>query len=239
MTELDAAVTRFARLADEAAGDEPVAACPGWTVTDLVTHLGSIHRWAAATLLSGGRDLPEPTPLVRTSLGDWYAGCAAALLTALDAVDPDEPVPNFARIDERARFWARRQLHETTVHAVDAAQAVGRFESAWGVSADVAADGIEEVLRVFFPRMTARGMRPDVRSRVRFDATDRFDSWITVPSGQPEGAPMLVHGNGDADTSVRGTTVELYLALWKRLPLGRLRYDSDDAHAVLAGPTVP
>ena len=237
--ELDDAVSRFAALADAVAGDEDVPSCPGWTTRDLIVHLGATHRWAAATLLSAQRLADAPSPVVHGSLGDWYAGCAAALLTAIDAVAPDEPIPNFARINETASFWARRQLHETTMHAVDLAQALGHGERQWDVGADVAADGVEEVLGVFFPRMTARGQRPDVRSRVRFDATDRFDSWIIVPSSTAVGPPLLKHGNGDADSSVRGTTVELYLALWNRIPTDRLRYDSDDARAVLEGPTVP
>lgn len=40
-----AQVERLVRDADLAAA---VAACPGWTAYDLVTHLGAIHRWAAA-----------------------------------------------------------------------------------------------------------------------------------------------------------------------------------------------
>ncbi len=237
--ELDDAVARFAALADDCTGDEDVPSCPGWKTRDLVIHLGSIHRWAAATLLSGSRNVEVPTPVVKGNLGDWYAGCAAALLTAIDAVDPAEPIPNFARVNETASFWARRQLHETTIHAVDLAQAVGHFEQNWKVVADVAADGVEEVLGTFFPRMTARGIKPDVRSRIRFDATDRYDSWIITPSTSDFSPPLLVHGSGDADGSVRGTTIELYLALWGRLPVGRLTYDSPDARAVLSGPTVP
>jgi len=237
--ELDDAVGRFATLADQVSGDELVPSCPDWTARDLIVHLGSIHRWAAATLLGGQRQVDRPTPLVTGTLGDWYAGCAAALLTAIDAVDPEEAIPNFARINETASFWARRQLHETTIHAVDLAQALGRFEQQWGVQADVAADGVEEVLGVFFPRMTARGQAPDVRERIRFDATDRFDSWIIRPASIAGGPPLLVHDSGDADSSVRGTTVELYLTLWGRLPAGRLTYDSDNARAVMSGPTVP
>ncbi len=239
LAELEAAVTRFVELADVSVGDEPVPSCPGWTTTDLVVHVGAIHRWAAATLLSGQRQAVEPTPLIRVPLAEWYSGCAAALLTALDAVDPDEPVPNFARLRETAAFWARRQLHEATVHAVDAAQALGRFEPEWGVTGDVAADGVEEVIGVFFPRMTARGQRPDVRARVRLDPIDRPESWIVAPSSTPTGPPVLVHVDGEADTTVRGTAGELYLALWGRLPDTRLSFDSPEGRAVLEGPTVP
>ena len=237
---LSDAMSRFADLVADADGDEPVLSCDGWTVQDLVLHLGSVHRMAAATVLSGARGLTEPAPLVRGSLADWYAGCAGALLSAVDAVDPDEPVPNFSRMRETAAFWTTRQLHETVVHAVDAGQALGGQEAGgqepWGVTPEVAAHGIEEVLGVWFPRMTARGERPDVRARVRLDSIDRDESWIIGPGSDPAGPPVQLHGTVDVDTSARGTTVELYLTLWGRLPIDRLSYDSPEARAVLAGP---
>lgn len=235
ISHLSASMSRFADLVAEAEGDEPVVSCDGWTVDDLVLHLGTMHRWAAAIVLSGARGLAEPAPLVRGPRAEWYVGCAAALLTALDAVDPDEPVPNFSRLRETAAFWTARQLHETTIHAVDAAQSLGANEP-WGVTPEVAAHGIDEVLGVFFPRMTALGRRPDVRVRVRLDAIDRYDSWITAPGSDPLGPPMQLHSNADADTSARGTTGELYLALWGRVPVDRLSYDSPEARAVFAGP---
>jgi hypothetical protein len=49
-----AQVERLVRDADLAA---PVAACPGWTVYELVTNLGAIHRWAAAATRTPRRRL--------------------------------------------------------------------------------------------------------------------------------------------------------------------------------------
>lgn len=242
-TELDhhallgAAVGRFASWAAGAGGDEPVPSCPGWTLFDLVEHLGTIHRWSASIVLSGQR-IPPPRPVVTDPPADWYAGTAAALLVALRAVDPEEPIPNFSRIDERAAFWPRRQLHETTVHAVDAAQALGLDETAWDVDPAIAADGVDEVLQVFFPRLTARGNRPDVRAPVRLVATDLDVSWVIAPGSDPDGPPVQRHAaTHDADDSVSGRAVDLYLGLWRRVGLDRLRIDGDAAHALMAGPT--
>lgn len=235
MMALSDAMTRFADRASQADGTEPVVCCPGWTMHDLVVHLGTVHRWSAAVVLSGMRGLPPPTPKIAGPLAEWYAGCGAALLTALQAVEPDEPIPNFSRLRETADFWVTRQLHETTIHAVDAAQTLGGSEP-WGVSSAVAASGIDEVLSVYFPRMTALGLRPDVRTRVRLDSIDEYASWIIAPGSDPTGSPVQLHSNSDAETSVRGTTVELYLALWGRIPADRLRYDSPEARAVFDGP---
>ncbi len=238
MLELGSAMSRFAELVGKAMGDEPVPACPGWTVHDLTTHLGAVHRWAAATVLSGQR-LQEPAPLVTEPIVEWYAGTATALLSALQAVSPDEPTPNFSYVNERAGFWSRRQMHETTVHTVDAAQALGLAEDEWAVASSVAADGIDEVLQVFFPRMTARKQRPDVRSRIRLVATDTQQSWLVAPGNGDSGPPLQLHPSLDADGSVSGTAVDLYLGLWKRLGPERLDFEGVDGRILFDGPTTP
>ncbi len=238
MNELGSAMSRFAELAGKAAGDESVPGCPDWTVRDLAIHLGTTHRWAAATVLSGQR-LPDPRPLVTEPIVEWYAGTATALLGALQAVNPDEPVPNFSYVDERASFWVRRQMHEATVHAVDAAQALGIDEQEWGLAPSIAADGVDEVLQIFFPRMTARKQRPDVRSRVRLVATDTQQSWLIAPGDGENGPPLQLHPSLDADQSVIGTAAELYLALWKRMGPERLEFQGVDGRILFDGPTTP
>ncbi len=239
LEQLGDAVARYAALlgsVDEEVLDHEVPACPGWSARDLTIHLGGVHRWAAAIVLSGSRVPDEPEPLVRGPLGAWYEGCAAALLTALRAVDPAEPTPNFSRLDEIAAFWPRRQLHETTVHAVDLAQTLGAPEDDWGVTPEVAADGIGEVVRVFFTRLTARGRRPHVASPVRLEASDTGRSWTIAPGVIPDAPPVVRHAEVPTDDVVRGTSVELYLGLWRRLPHERLEVVGDAATAMLAGP---
>ena len=238
MLELGSAMSRFAELIGKAMGDEPVPACPEWTVRDLTTHLGTVHRWAAATVLSSQR-LQEPAPLVTEPIVEWYAGTATALLGALQAVSPDEPTPNFSYVNETAAFWSRRQMHETTVHTIDAAQALGVDENEWAVASSVAADGIDEVLQVFFPRMTARKQRPDVRSRIRLVATDTQQTWLVAPGAGDLGPPLQLHPSLEADGSVSGTAADLYLGLWKRLGPERLDFEGVDGRILFDGPTTP
>jgi uncharacterized protein (TIGR03083 family) len=237
MLELGSAMSRFAELVDKTTGEEPVPACPSWTVRDLTTHLGTVHRSAAATVLSGQR-VPHPQPLVTEPIVEWYAEIATALFSALQAVSPAEAVPNFSYVDERAAFWHRRQMHETTVHGVDAAQALGLGEEDWAVAPSIAADGIDEVLQVFFPRMTARHQRPDVRSRIRLVATDTQQSWIVAPGDGDLGPPLQLHPSLDADGSVSGPAVDLYLGLWKRVAPERLDFEGVDGRILFDGPTV-
>lgn len=238
LLELGSAMSRFAELSGLAVGDEPVPGCPDWTTRELTIHLGSVHRWAAGIVLSGSR-MPAPSPLVTEPLAEWYALTATALLAALDAVSPDETIPNFTRMNETAAFWPRRQMHEATVHLVDAAQALGFDESSWTVDARIASDGVDEVLQVFFPRMTARRRRPDVRSRIRLVATDAQESWIIGPGDGDLGPPVQLHSSLEADATVSGTAGELYLGLWKRIGPERLAFDGVDGRILFDGPTTP
>lgn len=238
LLELGSGMAQFAELAARAHGDEPVPGCPDWTSRDLIQHLGTIHRWAGAIVLSGQR-IEIPTPVFGDDLVDWYAGTAAALLAALQAVDVDEPVPNFSRINETAGFFRRRQMHEVSIHAVDAAQALGLPESEWQIEPVIAADGVEEVLHVFFPRLTARGRRPDVRSRIRVSATDTGQSWVIAPPSGDGLPPVLLHSSLDADTTVEGTAHDLYLALWHRVSAERLTFEDADGRALFDGYTTP
>lgn len=238
LLELGSGMARFAELAGKSTGDEKVPSCPDWTTSDLVQHLGTVHRWAAAIVLSGQR-LEMPQPIYGDPLVEWYAGAAGALLAALQSVDIDEPVPNFSRIDERAAFFHRRQMHEVSVHVVDAAQALGLDESEWRIAPAVAADGVEEVLRIFFPRMTVRGKRPDVRSRIRLTAVDTGQSWLIGPAEGDGLPPVLLHSSYDADTTVEGKAADLYLALWHRAPASLLTFDNDDGRALFEGFTTP
>jgi len=238
LLELGSGMARFAELAGEATGDEQVPSCPDWTTRDLIQHLGTIHRWAAAIVLSGQR-VDYPKAIYGDPLVEWYAGTAAALLAALQAVDVEEPVPNFSLVDEHAGFFRRRQMHEVNVHLVDAAQALGLDESEWQIAPSIAADGVEEVLRIFFPRMTVRGKRPDVRSRIRLSAVDTGQSWLIGPAEGAGLPPVLLHSSYDADTTVEGSAADLYLGLWHRVSTERLTFGNDDGRALFDGFTTP
>ena len=238
LLELGSAMSGFAELVGKASGDELVEACPDWNVRDLTVHLGTVHRWAAAIVLSGQR-VEAPTPVVGEPIVDWYAGTATALLSALQAVSPDEPTPNYSHLNERAQFHHRRQMHEATVHSVDAAQALGRDESEWVVPSAIAADGVDEVIQVLFPRMTAGGRRPDVRCRIRLTATDTGQEWLIGPGDGEFSPPLQLHPSYDADVSVTGTASDLYLALWHRVPRFRLEFDGTDGLVLFDGPTTP
>lgn len=235
---LGSAMTNMAERIGRAEGHEPIPACPGWTMEDLVVHLGTVHRWAASILLSGQR-LTEPDVVATEPLVDWYAGTATALLAAIQAIEPTEHIPNFSMMNETAAFWPRRQMHETTIHTVDAAQALNDPEDSWEIPSDLADDGIDEVFTTFFPRMTARGHRPDFTGRVRVTATDTGRSWLVAQSDDPQGSPIVLHSSHDSDAEISGTAADLYLGLWHRSQHDRLKTEGEAATRMLAGPLTP
>jgi uncharacterized protein (TIGR03083 family) len=245
LSEFERVAADFAAALERVPPDVAVPACPGWTVADLALHIGSGQRWAASVVLSGtAQERPE---VLRTTISwaDWYAGTSAALAAALRAVDPDEPCWNFAPVEQRAGFWARRRLHETVVHLVDLLQAEAATGEqpgggAYAVPPAIAADGVDEVFEVFLPRMLARGFAPAVTRQVGVQATDTGDEWTLTPVSQGI-APQVERGKAVGEAVLSGTAAELVLCLWKRLPPTVLTVTGDAVVATdfLAGRATP
>ncbi|GAA4352302.1 maleylpyruvate isomerase family mycothiol-dependent enzyme [Angustibacter luteus] len=207
----------------------PVPSCPGWDLAELGGHLGVIHRWARDSLAS---DSPpdEGQPPSREELAGWYRDSADALLSALRAARSDDPCWGFGPHPRTVRFWLRRQAHETCIHAWDAANAVGAPPA---IAADLAADGLDEVAGMFYPRQIRLGRREPLGVALAFAATDV--------------GRVSVLGEGEPVATVSGSAEQLLLGLWRRRDLaalladGDVRMDGDTAvaHAVLAEQLTP
>ena len=223
------ALLAFGRYADRAGLDAPVPTCPDWTVRDLVAHQGMVHRWAAALVRGEQPTDDEVTGFERAGLTSsdalgWLSAGGAELARALDSAPADLDTLVFLNDAPPAReFWARRQCHETTMHAVDAlSAALGRMPRAddlW-VSPALAGDGIDELLGGFLTRPRSR-LRCD-EDAVLVVAPDDLEDWWEVTLGpQPAAttrrtAREAAPDDADADWELTGPAVELYLRLWNR-----------------------
>jgi uncharacterized protein (TIGR03083 family) len=196
-----------------------VPTCPAWNVRQLVTHQGTVHRWAAANL-SGDQAHRTGTSSQEAAaapdLFDWFEAGARSLREVIASAAEDVVAPVFL-LDAPSprRFWARRQAHETTIHAADALAAqLGRPPTAAEVDVSVAlaADGIDELLCGFITRRKSRlrSVDPYVIG-VRVTETDR--TWRVAVSEAP---PVTTLGPGAYDAELSGTAAELYLGLWNR-----------------------
>jgi len=205
------ATGRFAAGLDEADLGALVPACPGWTVADLVAHLGNTHAWATRVAETGEAasppdDVPDPG-----AHRDWYLERADRLVAALAAADPGAPCWNFSGVHPTAGFWTRRQLHEALMHLVDLDQAHGRPSE---LDAAQCADGVLETIEVFGPRLYGRGVRVDLDGPVELVATDTGDRWALEPVD--DGPPRLHHPATAPADRLEGTAQQLWLLLWKR-----------------------
>lgn len=210
---------RLLASAAEAAGtDAPVPACPGWSVRDLVRHTGTVHRWAGAFVAEGvtapRRAADEPA-LDGTELLDWFREGHRRLVGTLAGAPKDVRCWAFLPAPSPLAFWARRQLHETTVHRLDAEAARGGAPTA--IDRDVAVDGIDELLAGFHARDRSR-VRTERPRVLRVRATDAAAVWTIRLS---DGPPVTVRDDeqGVADCEFAGPAAELYAGLWNRAPL--------------------
>jgi uncharacterized protein (TIGR03083 family) len=225
VTGLRTAVDAFADHAGRAGAEATVPTCPTWTVRKLLAHQGMVHRWARANLL--GHDCHPPS---WNTEGQQVADPVAWLLEGADAVvrtlreAPEDVQADVFLKDAPAPrvFWARRQCHETTIHAVDAlAASLGRLptaEDAGFITDEVALDGIDEVVTGFVPRGRARfaGVGP-LRCEVRPAEGERAWSINVQPDGPVVTARLATDAPAEAD-QIRGSACALYLALWNRTP---------------------
>ena len=221
------AMLAFVRYGDRAGLSAPVPTCPGWTVRELVAHQGMVHRWAAANL-RGERSDPDALELAGLSSPDpleWLADGAIELVTAwAKAPDDVRTVVFLNDAPGPLPFWASRQCHETTIHAVDAqAASLGRaprVDEVW-MDAELAADGIDELLCGFLTRPKSR-LRTDRPGLLVVAPDDRDEWWEVRLSPEPAVSTRRTRSTlagaapADADWLLTGPAVELYVRLWNR-----------------------
>ncbi|MFJ1566202.1 maleylpyruvate isomerase family mycothiol-dependent enzyme [Streptomyces erythrochromogenes] len=224
----------LAEVAERAGTDAFVPSCPGWHVTDLLRHTGSVHRWAAGYV--GERQLeptgfPEAPELVGGELLAWFREGHADLVRTLTEAPADLQCWTFLPTAPPSplAFWARRQAHETTVHRMDAEGALGVAFSP--LAPEFAEDGVDELLTGFHARPRSRVRTPEPRT-MRIRAADTGAVWTVHLSPAP--ARTVLGDTGDpVDCEVTGEAAWLYAALWNRLPLAGPGVTGDLALAAL------
>jgi uncharacterized protein (TIGR03083 family) len=218
---IESAARDLVERAESAGLAAPVPTCPDWSVADLVAHQGMVHRWATSHVRHDGADIPGEQEIVAQVPADqllaWFTEGARDLLVALRLADQDGPALVFlADAPAPVHFWARRQAHETTVHAVDGlAAALGREPAAKeaGVDTEVALDGVDELLTGFFPRGRSKLGHLQPLS-IAVLPTDADRGWTVRVDD--ERLTTTRERSEDAQATFSGTATELYLGLWNR-----------------------
>jgi uncharacterized protein (TIGR03083 family) len=200
---------------DAARMEADVAWCPGWTVADVVAHLGRVQRWGTSLSVEPGswtrfRETSEP-PRGVTELLEWYAAGIGPMLAAFDGADLDVVVNTWA--GERPRgWWLRRLTHETAVHRFDAQAPIA---VAAPIDATVAADGIDELFEVFLPRVRDGLLGSGETLHVHATDVDEGEWQLAFDADDVR----VERSHAKADGALRGPAGELLLVLWNRRPL--------------------
>jgi uncharacterized protein (TIGR03083 family) len=213
---------RFADAAAEAVlargWQAAVPGCPGWTLADLVWHLGAVQHfwaWVLRTRAPDPSGYPGPDRRPDEELLAWQAAQGVELETALERADPAERVWTWAPQKDVA-FVLRRQVHEAVVHTVDVEQVLDDVRP---IAAEVGLDGLDEWLEVMVPAALPEGP-PGTAHPVVFHAVDAGAERTLFPGVRP--FPVA---------AVTGTAGDLMLWVWRRVPSELLTVDGDAAAA--------
>lgn len=219
---IGAAATVLRANATSTALEEPVPTCAGWSVGDLVAHVGMVHRWCADTLRGVRSDPDEHEAAGRSStdLLQWFDDGATEVLDVLSKTPEDWSGFFFLKNTPNPRDgWARRQCHETTIHAVDAMAArlrrVPTVDEVW-FAPTLAVDGIDELLMGFVPRRSSplRSPEPVTIEILAESADGGHAAWTVSVSDDPP--DVAREAAADPDVRWSAPARELYLALWNR-----------------------
>lgn len=218
--------------------DHAVPSCPGWTVQDLIEHLGTVHRRAIARIGSDqnptGYDLDIPSESM--DLMAWFTAGWNELNHKFETLGPEYKAWNWTGSNQNVGWMIRRQAHEAAIHRYDAELAhmglpsVSAFKSLpqesipFGYSPEFAIDGIEERLTVSIGGKA--NLKSSLPGSLHLHATDIEAEWsLTLLHGKLE----LNHAHTKADAALRGTASEIYLWTWGRLPAEVLEcFGNDD-----------
>jgi uncharacterized protein (TIGR03083 family) len=187
-SELEAETDRLAAAAGRQSPAASVPTCPDWTVRDLVTHVGSGHRYATRVIDEGRTELmpwaaSEP-PAEQSEWAGWLLTGARGLTGAVHQCGFDSKIWTWQPAHQTPGFWLRRMLHDEIVHRFDA-------EPEGELAPDLAADGIDDMLLVLETIAGPASRRPHLRDlagageTLQLIATDTADRrQITlVPTG--------------------------------------------------------
>jgi uncharacterized protein (TIGR03083 family) len=196
-----------------------VPTCPDWNLADLAGHVAEVYLHKAECIRLDA--FPDPWP-PETSNPDPVAALDetyAALLAQFAAHSPADHAATWYEPDQTVGFWIRRMAQETVIHRVDAELAAGSPPSP--IRADLAVDGIDEVLKVFVGYGTTE-WRDEFADLL--DAPDERElaigtgqqAWVAVAT--PAGVRV---SDADAKPSTAAAAVEgepepLLLWLWNR-----------------------
>jgi uncharacterized protein (TIGR03083 family) len=214
----------------------PVPTCPGWNASQLMQHVDGGLRWAAKIV--GARATKPPSDVALRDLSGATDGDPTALSASL-AEAAGRLAGNLTEAGAEARMWcpvegggaafyARRFMHETTIHRADAAIALG---VEFLLDTEIAVDGVDEWLELgslpfhFDAHPWMQELLGPGRT-IGLHATDTGTGWLLDLTGD---VISWRRSDDQAAAGMRGPVADLLLTMYRRIPVdaGRVELTGD------------
>ncbi|HWA65336.1 MAG TPA: maleylpyruvate isomerase family mycothiol-dependent enzyme [Mycobacteriales bacterium] len=212
------ALVAAARQGSEAA----VPTCGAWTVADLARHVWQVYANVTMYVTTRATRRPDQFPeLPDGDPVDLLEAQLDQLVAALSDVAADTPIWTWVfDAPAGAVFWARRMAHESAVHRFDAQNAHGIQEP---INAELAGDGIDELVDVIAPRVYGRDELSGPTGSLALHSTDG-DAWFLEL--HPSGVRKVERLESPAVTAT-GTSSGLLLTVYGRVPISTVEVTGD------------
>jgi uncharacterized protein (TIGR03083 family) len=209
--------------------ESAVPSCPGWIVRDAVEHTAEVFLHKVACMRD--KVFPDPWPPERGEEPtiSYFRKAHDALLTELTSRDEHEYAETWWWDERTVAFWGRRMAHETAIHRVDVELA---HDDVTPIDAELALDGVDEVLRRFLAGDWSDELiddQPGTVVQVRSGGT----TWRVVMEPKAIVANVFLDRWPElpADATISGEPLTMYLWLWGRGPRDQLTIDGEPAVA--------
>lgn len=203
----------------------PVPRYPGWSIADLVVHVGSVHR---RTLRIVEERAQEPVDRVYPDTDEpdevlaWYDDGLDAMAEAFEEADSATEVWGLVPSCS-VGWWQRRMAVETSIHRWDAESAHGPAQA---IDPELAVEAIDEFAQLPAFRLTTANLG-EPGTALTLSATDQPASW-RLAEGADGGVTLGRAGGADGKATISGTASDLYLDMVGRTA-GSLSAEGDIA----------
>jgi hypothetical protein len=162
-------------------------------------------------------------PPVGPAVIEWISEALDELEAALASADLEAVRPTWTG-PQPASWWLRRISHELAVHRWDA-YAPAADPHPEPIDAAQALDGIDEVFEVFVPNRMQFDQLGGTGQTIHLHATDIDDGEWMLELG-PESVNWS-YGHDKGDVAARGSSSDLLLLLWSRIPASEVEIFGD------------
>jgi uncharacterized protein (TIGR03083 family) len=213
--------------AHTASVDTPVPACPGFTIGEIIRHVGGVYRVAKLWPVEGRAPREwQRDPAPGQSTEDYLRAGLAEVVEEFAAHDPADRAASWWPADRTYGFWCRRLAHETTVHRYDVQEAARAPITE--IAADFAIDGVDEALAAWFgQRLPMLGLSGTTTRSVAVRTGGHH--WIArAGPGQTQAWRCSAADADQADALVSGSPMSVYLWLWGRQGHQAVAWERDE-----------